>query len=295
MVQAIFERAKAALSSGRFAMRAIKALSLGIVLSATPAAAVIDPAHEFITNGGFENLSNGLGQLTRNTTAVGWTSATTGGNYGFTYAFNTSSASSTGSPGEVQERLWGPNNGSNNGLSASPTGGNFIGADGAYHVSRLSQTITGLIVGETYTLTFDFAGAQEYGTTGSQTEGWKYGFASQGANPLQQTDSLNNASKGFTGWESETYNFVATSTSDTLYFLAKGTPSGQPPMSLLDSVSLVGAFGTVSAAPDPATWMTMLVGFGIVGASLRRRPRRNANSNRSTRHDVQPGFAAAIA
>jgi len=240
---------------------------------ATPAGAVIDPTHQFVVNGDFENLTNGLGQLTRNTTAVGWTSAMSGSDYGFTYAFNAASASTTGSPGEVQERLWGPGNGANNGLAASPTGGNFIGSDGAYHISRLSQAITGLIVGETYTLSFNFAGAQEYGTDGAQTEGWKYGFTSQGANPLQQTANLSNVSHGFTGWYSQTYNFVATSTSDTLYFLAKGTPSGQPPMSLLDSVSLVGAYGTVSAAPDPATWMMMLAGFGIIGVSLRRRPR----------------------
>lgn len=254
----------------RFAMQALVALAAAV--AGTPADAAIDPTHQFIVNGSFENLTNGIGQLTRNTTAVGWTSSNDSqGNYAFTYVFNPATASTTGSPGDASggyEKLWGPGNGANNGLTASSTGGNFIGADGDWHVGRLSQTITGLIVGQTYTLSFDFAGAQEYGTSGSQTEGWYYGFTSQGANPLQQTANLANASHGFTGWNTQTFNFVASSASDTLYFMAKGTPAGQPPMALLDSVSLTGAF--VSAAPDPATWSLMMVGFGIVGFAMRR-------------------------
>lgn len=31
---------------------------------------------------------------------------------------------------------------------------------------------------------------------------------------------------------------------------------------------------TISAVPEPATWAMMLIGFGAMGASLRRRPRR---------------------
>lgn len=47
-------------------------------MASTPAGATIDPAHQFITNGGFETLTNGLGQLSRNTVATGWTSANDG-------------------------------------------------------------------------------------------------------------------------------------------------------------------------------------------------------------------------
>ncbi len=32
-----------------------------------------------------------------------------------------------------------------------------------------------------------------------------------------------------------------------------------------------GLFGSISAVPEPATWATMLLGFGLIGASLRRR------------------------
>lgn len=253
---------------GRFSS-AIAAM-LAMACLASPAAATIDPAYQFIVNGGFEQTTNGLGQLRRNTNVVGWTSQYDGsGNYGYTYVLNSSTASSTGSPGEAQLKLWGPGNGTANGLAASPTGGNFIGSDGGYHIGKLTQAITGLIVGQSYQLTFNFAGAQEYGYNGPSTDSWYFGFQDQGFN--SQTAVLNNASHGFTGWQTQTYNFVATQASDTLYFLAQGTPAGQPPFSLLDSVSLVGAYGTVSAAPDPATWITLVLGFGIIGASLRRR------------------------
>ncbi|KKC24972.1 hypothetical protein WP12_17185 [Sphingomonas sp. SRS2] len=248
---------------------------LAVMLAAGPANATIDPAHQFIVNGGFEQTTNGLGQLRRNTNVVGWTSQyDSGGNYGYTYVLNTSTASTTGSPGEARLKLWGPGNGANNGLAASPTGGNFIGSDGAYHMGKLTQAIAGLIIGQTYQLTFNFAGAQEKGYNGASSDSWYFGFQNQGLNA--QTAVLNNANHGFTGWYSQTYNFVATQTSDTLYFLAQGTPAGQPPFSLLDSVSLTGAYGTVSAAPDPATWMTLLLGFGIIGMSLRRRRTRAA-------------------
>ena len=39
---------------------------------------------------------------------------------------------------------------------------------------------------------------------------------------------------------------------------------------------LAGAAGTVSAVPEPATWMMMLLGFGAIGFSVRRR--RNATT-----------------
>jgi hypothetical protein len=254
------------------ALAAIAAL----VGSAGPAGATIDPAHQFIVNGGFEQTTNGLGQLARNTNVVGWTSHNDSqGNYNYTYVLNSSTASTIGSPGEAQLRLWGPGNGTNNGLqnSMGGTGGNFIGGDGDYHAGTITQAITGLIIGQSYQLTFDFAGAQEYLFNGPSTDSWYFGFQNQGIN--QQSAVLNNVAHGFTGWQTQTYNFVATQTSDTLYFMAQGTPAGQPPFSLLDNVSLIGAYGTVSAAPEPGTWAMMLVGFGIVGSSLRARRRRS--------------------
>jgi len=253
--------------------------------AAGPAGATIDPSHQFVVNGGFEQTTNGLGQLRRNTDVVGWTSKKyDSSTYSYSFVLNASTVSTTGSPGEYgQEMLWGPGNGANNGLqnSLGGTGGNFVGADGAYHLGKLTQAITGLIVGQTYQLTFDFAGAQEYNYgNGPSQDSWYFGFDTM--NIDQQSAVLNNSYKGFTGWQTQTFNFVATQTSDTLYFLAQGTPAGQPPFSLLDNVSLVGAYN-VGAAPEPATWAMLLIGFGAIGFGLRT-GRRSA-----------PGLARAIA
>lgn len=252
-------------------VRAATALIVSAVsLASAPVGATIDPAHQFVTNGGFEQLTNGYGQVGYNTNLVGWTSIPSSEGQNYSFVFNATNAQSGGSPGQYGNlTLWGPANGSNNGLTASPTGGNFYAADGAYQQGIIYQQINDLIIGQSYSLSFNWAGAQQTGFDGATTEKWYYGLYDQFQN---QTATLNNVNHGFTGWQTQTYNFVATKTSDTLYFMAQGTPSGQPPFSLLDSVSLTGPYGTVSAAPDPATWMLMLGGFGLVGFGLRRRP-----------------------
>jgi hypothetical protein len=69
----------------------------------------------------------------------------------------------------------------------------------------------------------------------------------------------------FSGWQLMNFNFVAHATSQTLSFLAVGTPVGNlPPVAFLDGVSL-------TAVPEPAVWGLMIVGFGAVGALIRRR------------------------
>ena len=255
----------------RFVLAAAGVAALGLAVS--PAGATYDPAHQFIVNGDFEQLTNGLGELALITNAVGWTSHDDGeGHYGYNFAMNMSSATTTGAPGESTLRLWGPGDqfyNVNNGLTASPTGGNFIAADGDYHKGKITQDITGLIIGESYALTFSYAGAQEFQFDGPTTEAFQFGL--EGMAITQQTQTLNNVNHGFTGWHTQTFKFVATQTSDTLFFLAQGTPAGQPPFALLDSVSLVGAFGTPVTAPEPGTWALMLIGFGLVGLSMRRR------------------------
>ena len=207
-------------------------IGLGVAAAAAaPASATIDPTHQFIVNGGFEQTTNGLGQLINQTTqVVGWTSnKEPGGANAYTFVMDVPTSTTTGVPGESILKLWtgGVNGGPT--LSPSPTGGNFIGADGAYHVGKLTQQISGLIVGQTYQLTFNFAGAQEHGFDGVSTDGLQFGFNIEGANPLHQTAILTNQCHGFTGWQTQTYNFVATQATDTLYFLATGAPAGQPP------------------------------------------------------------------
>src|SRR4051794_37066523 len=125
-----------------------------------------------IVNGGFEDTINitppdypsgdpglagngGLGMPDYNIRLSGWSSPdvsyVNGTGYNFVFSFPT--ADTLGSPGyNGYIGLYGPGNGFNNGLVASPDGGKFVGADGdtRYH-GPLQQTITGLAPGGTYT------------------------------------------------------------------------------------------------------------------------------------------------
>jgi hypothetical protein len=136
-------------------------------------------ATELVTNGDFELSTNGPGQPGYNTTVTGW--AITG--YNFLFASGT--ADNLGSIGQYGKlALWGPGNGSDNGLPASsPSGGNFIGGDGAFDQGPISQSISGLTVGQTYALTFEWAGAQQTGFTGATTEQWRSAWAAIASTP----------------------------------------------------------------------------------------------------------------
>jgi hypothetical protein len=149
--------------------------------------------------------------------------------------------------------MWGPNNGSANGLPASsPLGGNFIAADGAYEVGAISQTITGLTVGQTYVLKFYWAGAQQESFTGTTSEWWQVSLGGQ----TFSTGTVSLTSEGFSGWQQQTFYFTGTATSETLSFLAGGTPAGEPPFSLLAGVDL-------EVVPDFSNWM-VFAGFGTL-------------------------------
>jgi hypothetical protein len=208
-----------------------------------------------VTNGDFESTTNGNGQLGYNTDATGWTIQNSG--YNFLYAPGT--ADTTGAPGQFGTvSLWGPGNGSPNGLTTSPTGGNFVAADGAFQVGAIQQTITGLTAGSSYTVGFWWAGAQQFGFTGPTTDQWQVTFG----NHTQSTIVLSDPSHGFTGWQYQTFTFTADGSSDLLSFLAVGTPAGVPPFSLLDGVTL-----EANQIPEPATWTVLISGLiGGVGA-----------------------------
>ncbi len=150
------------------------------------------------------------------------------------------------------------------GTLADPTGGgNVVALDGdASYASSISQMISGLSVGDRYSVTFMQAAAQQNSTTGATTEQWKVSLNGS----VQYSTLMHNASQGVVGWNAQTLNFIATAANETLTFFAVGTPSGagEPPVVLLADVGFTDI-------PEPAS--LALLGAGILGAYIVRRRR----------------------
>jgi hypothetical protein len=223
---------------------------------------------ESTTAGGHGGIVDGGGQVSYNINVTDWT--TTGYNFLFASGTADNETGTNGSDGAIQ--LWGPGNGSSNGLPASsPDGGNYVAADGAYEVAPISQQISGLTPGADYTVGFDWAGAQQLNFTGATTEQWTVNlgdtdtFVANGGDTggsftggqTQSTAVLDNLNHGFTGWVNQTFTFQADATSEWLSFLAVGTPTGEPPFVLLDGVSFDGT------VPEPGTWILTLGALGL--------------------------------
>jgi hypothetical protein len=227
-----------------------------------------------VLNGSFSLTTNGSGQLTFNTVATNWINDNyDAGTDGYNFLFASGIADTTGATGvDGNVKLWGPNDGSANGLpTSSPDGGNYLAADGVYEQAAITQQIVDLTVGDQYTVGFWWAGAQQEGFNGATTEWWSVTLGDQ----TQQTSIVSDPNHGFTGWEYVSFNFIADA-SDTvnpvLSFLAGGTPNGEPPFALLDGVSLY-------QTPEPGTYA--LLGLGLlalpVAGKLRRRMARRGN------------------
>ncbi len=241
------------------------------MLALTLGAAV--PARAGLVNGSFEQFTggyNGLPSELSNSSTGGYTALTGwtvgSGTYGFLMAPGTLDTTGSHSPTYNNTfSLWGSKNGGLVTLPAtSPDGGNFLALDAAagYRGAGISQTLTGLTVGNKYAVTFNWASGQQYGYTGATTESMQVSF---GANQVQSTSTVSNLDKGFTPWRQQTFVFTADGTSDVLNFLAVGTPSGLPPIVLLDGVGF-------AAVPEPGS--LALVGIGLLVTATVHRCRK---------------------
>jgi hypothetical protein len=141
--------------------------------------------------------------------------------------------------------------------------GNFVGLDGDPNVGNggsISQTLTGLTIGSNYLLTFSWFTGQLQSRSGATTDN----IAATLGNQTFTTQTVSDPSQSSTPWLTQTFLYRATATTETLTFLAQGTPSGLPPMVGLDGVSVV-------AAPEPASIALFGTAVAALGFFYRRR------------------------
>jgi hypothetical protein len=253
------------------------AVSVGLGGGAAWAAAT-----NLVQNGSFALLTT-QSSAEFGTTNNGYTPAQQISNWttsGYNFVFVPNTADTSGAVGQYNAtatvaspglRLWGPNDGgvsTGTTIAASPTGGNYIASDGAFEVSAITQSVSGLVAGASYAVSFAWAAAQQYGFSGDTTDNWTVSLGTVSAsNPAQTTPTVALPSNGFSAWMNQSMTFVATSSTELLSFLATGTPSGQPPFALLANVSL-------TKIPEPASLVMLLSGAGALFAFGRRRGSR---------------------
>jgi hypothetical protein len=121
----------------------------------------------------------------------------------------------------------------------------------------VSQTITGLTVGQTYVLSFAYGDRPGSGDESMNVLLDGALITSEVDNFFSNTSSL--------VWHEDGYAIVATSASETLSFVGLAD-SGQPSFgNEVTDVALV-------ASPEPSTWLLMLSGIGLLGfAAWRQR------------------------
>ncbi len=208
-----------------------------------------------VSNGSFESFTPGgaSGSCTTTQTVTdsnlpGW-----GTTSGYSFVINSGTYSSfCGVDGALG--LYGP-------IPASPDGGNFLAGDGAYMTGYTYQTITGLVPGASYIVSFDMAAAQQSGYSGATSDYWQVGLGSSyGAGPSVNSTTINLASGAFSGWIGQQVALVAGATTEVLWFFAVGTPSGQPPFALLDGVGVM--------VPEPSAAALLGMALIVAGGAL---------------------------
>ena len=162
------------------------------------------------------------------------------------------------------------------GWTVQPAGVDYIGSywvasDGSRSLDmsaldggQITQRLTGLVAGKTYTVGFDMSGNPTGGNatrrlTVSATGGLAetFSYAMSAGNSL--TDML---------WQRYSYSFIASSATQDLQFLSQERNPFGP---ALDNV-------TLSVVPEPAVWGLMIFGFGVTGLASRRRARASSFS-----------------
>jgi len=233
-----------------------KAILGGLVAAAVLGLGGVAQAAPAVANAGFESssysASSQFGANSFGQGVTGWT----GTGYELYFVGGTQTTVSAANQYNDPKTYLRPN------VTTSPNGGNFVALDGDISLqsgSTISQTINGLTPGLQYDVGFDWAASELINRTGATTERLAVDFGSD----AQTTATVSVPSGGFSGWMQQSFRFTASSASEVLTFLSFGTPSGSPPVALLDGVSVT------QAVPEPASWATLVLGLAVLGGTLR--------------------------
>jgi hypothetical protein len=177
--------------------------------------------------------------------------------------------------GQTPDQTWnccligsaGPGYGVANGMVGPPSGNASVVIDGTEGFGPtggfgyIEQSLIGLVSGETYTLSYWFAGSQENGQGGATTQSFQVNLGDQSwTSPTVNVDP-----NGFAPWQEVTQTFMWDGVGDALQFMAVG--SGVPAFTLLADVSLTGGPST----PEASTWAMIVAGFAGMGFLARSR------------------------
>jgi hypothetical protein len=158
---------------------------------------------------------------------------------------------------------------------SNPDGtGHFVNLDGdPSFPAAISQSISGLVSGQQYRLTFSWAAVQR-NDQNSPTYGEFLDVSLGDQHFMTPVVGINLPgqmfpAQGFSGWFTTSFVFNWDGVDNTLNFLAHGNPSGLPPSINLDGILL-------NATPEPASWEMFIAGFGLMGVFFARRRRKTA-------------------
>jgi hypothetical protein len=164
-------------------------------------------------------------------------------------------------------------------ITSPPIGSVFLGIDPAFQNNNdgngwsIAQTVTNLVVGATYAVTFDMGAGQQKNFSGPTTDTWLVGLGnSVGTGNSGSSQTLSLPSGGFSGWVGAEVDLVASAASEVLWFFAESTSlSTQPPFLLLDGISV----SQQTTVPEPSTYGVLLVGL-LALLGVRRLYRKKA-------------------